>query len=381
MKIYLIYEFLSEQGGLERELINHARFLQEEGHEVEILTCYLDKKLLKVMPFDGIKITEISKFKTNSEILNLLLCFLGFNKLKNINPDAFLSYSFPCNFLIRNKKQKKINYINHVPHFLYLSFKEKLEWANSTHGIKRWATVIMSFLIGSILKKIDKNLIKKNNLNFVNSIFTKKNIEKIYKIKTVVSYPPISQEFSNNKIINSENFIFSSSRIIPDKKYDWLIKSLSYTKNKFPLILAGSIEGKYRNKLISLAKENKVEINFLGKLNTQELIKYYSNARVFTFPAPKEDFGLVPAESLACGTPVIAWNDGAGQTEQIIDGLNGYLSKPYSIKDFAKKIDLCLDNNLKEENRKEIINSSKKFSAKEVKKGFIMELNKLLKII
>ena len=67
----------------------------------------------------------------------------------------------------------------------------------------------------------------------------------------------------------------------------------------------------------------------------QKLIIYYTNATLFAFPAPGEDFGLVPAESLACGTPVVVWGDGAGPTEQITDGLNGFHAKPYDLKDFV----------------------------------------------
>ena len=88
--ICLIYEFLSEQGGLERELINHTRFLQEEGYDIEILTCHLDKKILKLLPFEGIKIREISKIRTPFESLNLVLCFLGLNTLYKFNPDLFI---------------------------------------------------------------------------------------------------------------------------------------------------------------------------------------------------------------------------------------------------------------------------------------------------
>ena len=376
--ISLVYEFLSEQGGLEREIINHANFLKQAGYHVQVLTCYLDKKLLELLPFQGITIKEISTFKTPWEAVNLILCFFGFNNLKKIKSDAFLSYSAPCNFLLRNNKGKKINYINHFPHFLYLNKKEKIEWASSTKGLKRWISVILSWFLGSILKKTDMSLVKKNNLNFVNSNFTKKTIESIYMIKTLVSYPPIDPQFKpvqTNK--TKEKYIFSSSRIIPDKKYEWVIEALSFTKNKLPLYVAGSVEPEYKNKLINLAYKQGVRLVFLGKLKTESIREYYSNAECFVFPAPGEDFGLVPAESLACGTPCIVWVDNAGPTEQVKEGINGYLAKPYDTKDFARKIDICLDSNFKKKNRKLILESAKKFSAEEVKKDFIKKINSL----
>ncbi|MBS3071619.1 glycosyltransferase family 4 protein [Candidatus Pacearchaeota archaeon] len=377
--IYLIYEFLSEQGGLEREIINHANFLKKEGYKVKILTCHFDKKILKLLPFDGLKIESISKINTRMETLNLVLCFLGLNKLEKYNPNAFLSYSAPCNFLIRNKKTKRVNYINHFPHFLYLRGKEKIEWAKGTQGVKRWISVFLSFILGKLLRKVDLKLVKKNNLNFVNSKFTKKTLDKIYKLNSIVSYPPLDPRFRLSKKKINEKFIFSSSRIIPDKKYEWLIKSISYMKNKLPLYLAGSVNDNYKRKLINTAKDNKVKIKFLGKLTTEEIIKYYTSALAFAFATPKEDFGLVPVESLSCGTPVVIWGDGAGPTEQIIDGINGYYAKPYDLKDFANKLDLLIDNNLKSKNKKKIVDSSKKFSANYVKKDFVKKINEILK--
>jgi len=320
-QVFLIYEFLSEQGGLERELINHANFLKNAGYDVKILTCHLDKKILGLLPFEGIDIEEITKFRTKYEALNLAICFFGLNTLRKYNPDLFISYSAPCNFLIRNKKTKRVNYINHFPHFLYLSGKEKIEWASSTQGVKRWLSVILSWIIGPWLRKIDKKLVKKNNLNFTNSQFTKTRIDKIYNLNTIVSYPPIDPKFANVSSKINQKYIFSSSRIIPDKKYDWLIKSVSYMKNKLPLFIAGHVEPDYKSKLLALAKTHNVKINFLGKLNMDDLNKYYSNAQVFAFSAPEEDFGLVPAEALICGSPVVVWNDGAGPTEQVINGL------------------------------------------------------------
>ena len=375
--IYLIYEFLSEQGGLEREIINHANFLIEEGFEVKVLTCYLDRKILGLLPFGKLKIETIGKINTGIESLNLILCFLGFNNLKRHNPDSFLSYSFPSNFLIRKKKTKKINYINHYPHFIYLSEKGKKEWSDSTQGTKRKISVFLSNFFKKKIKKTDKKLIKANNLNYTNSQFTKRKLDALYNMDSIVSYPPLDPKFKPSKRKMDEKFIFSSSRIIPDKKYEWLICSLSFMKNRMPLYIAGSVEEGYKNSLKNLANNEKINLKFLGRLTTEDIIEYYSNAQVFAFPTPKEDFGLVPAESLACGTPVVVWGDGSGPTEQVINGVNGYHAKPYNLKDFAKKIDLVIDNKLKQKNRKKIIESAKKFSYNSTKKNFICEIKKL----
>jgi glycosyltransferase involved in cell wall biosynthesis len=198
-------------------------------------------------------------------------------------------------------------------------------------------------------------------------------------MNSVISYPPLDKRFKPVPESIKEKFVFSSSRIIPDKKYEWLVEAMSHMKHKLPLYLAGTVEDSYKAKLLELAKQKRVNLQFLGRLTTDKILAYYSSATVFAFPTPGEDFGLVPAESLSCGTPVIVWGDGAGPTEQIIDGVTGYLAKPYDKKDFGHKIDLCIETDLKHKNRQKIIDSSYKFSYYGVKEQFLGEVNKVLK--
>ena len=47
MKIYLVYDFLTESGGLEREMANHAKMLIEDGYDVQVLTYHITKRFSK----------------------------------------------------------------------------------------------------------------------------------------------------------------------------------------------------------------------------------------------------------------------------------------------------------------------------------------------
>jgi len=147
-------------------------------------------------------------------------------------------------------------------------------------------------------------------------------------------------------------------------------------KNKLPLYISGDGTNEYKNKLKELAKKKKVKLKFVDK-SLEKLIIYYTNAAIFAFSTPGEDFGLVPAESLSCGTPVVVWGDGAGPTEQVIDKVNGFLAKPYNKKDFASKLDLAIADKLKNTNKKKIISSARKFSYRQVKESFIKEIRRI----
>jgi len=75
-------------------------------------------------------------------------------------------------------------------------------------------------------------------------------------------------------------------------------------------------------------------IEFLGKISTDELVDAYSNALFTVFPFTHEPFGYVPLESMACGTPVLTYNL-QGPRECVIDEDTGWLVQ--TDEEFAHK--------------------------------------------
>jgi glycosyltransferase involved in cell wall biosynthesis len=69
-------------------------------------------------------------------------------------------------------------------------------------------------------------------------------------------------------------------------------------------------------------------IQSIGSPNEAERLKLYQNAKALLFPTHiDEQFGLVAAEAMACGTPVIAYNRGA-VAEVVKDGVTGFIIDP-----------------------------------------------------
>lgn len=93
--------------------------------------------------------------------------------------------------------------------------------------------------------------------------------------------------------------------------------------------------------------QNPPQINFnahyLGHIDSLEkLALLYSVADVMLVPSRYEAFGQVASESLACGTPVVAFN--ATGLKDIIDHQqNGYLAQAYEPSDLAKGIQWILE--------------------------------------
>jgi len=83
---------------------------------------------------------------------------------------------------------------------------------------------------------------------------------------------------------------------------------------------------------------------FLGQLQDDLTLRIlYSAADVVVVPSRQENLSNVIMESLACGTPVVAFDVG-GNADMINHRQNGYLAKPYDIKDLASGINWVLDN-------------------------------------
>jgi glycosyltransferase involved in cell wall biosynthesis len=82
-------------------------------------------------------------------------------------------------------------------------------------------------------------------------------------------------------------------------------------------------DGPARSDLEARAAERGVDARFLGFLDREELPAFYSALDAFVFPSPVETQGLVALEANACGTPVVAADEGA-LADTVVDGVTGY---------------------------------------------------------
>ena len=75
-----------------------------------------------------------------------------------------------------------------------------------------------------------------------------------------------------------------------------------------------------------------------------KIVSVYRIAAVTVVPSLSENLNCTIMESMACGTPAVAFNIG-GNADLIDHQVNGYLAKERNCEDFAKGILWCLENN------------------------------------
>jgi len=158
-------------------------------------------------------------------------------------------------------------------------------------------------------------------LNFT-SISNSQRIPGINFIATVYNGVPV-KNFKFSK--KPGKYLLWVGRIIDKKGPKEAI--LVAKKLKMKLIMIGKItQPEYFEKEIKPEIDGKL-INYLGELPQKTLRKYYTGAYCTLFPVKwPEPFGLVAVESMASGTPVVAFSNG-GARETIVHKKTGFLVK------------------------------------------------------
>jgi len=147
----------------------------------------------------------------------------------------------------------------------------------------------------------------------------KERIERIYGRKALTIYPPVDTGFFTPlpEEKRANEYFLLVGRFVAYKGIELVIDAFNELDE--PLLIVG--DGPLRERLVRRARNPRIE--FLGTTTDAELKVLYQNALAVMFPA-LEDFGLVPVEAMACGTPVIGLGQG-GCAESVTDGVTGVL--------------------------------------------------------
>lgn len=131
------------------------------------------------------------------------------------------------------------------------------------------------------------------------------------------------------------DYLFWYGRICPEKGTALAIRAALRAGRK--IVLAGPISnrGYYENEVAPLL--NNKHVGYAGHLSQKELGPVLGNADLMLFTSTwEEPYGLTLAESLACGTPVVAFEGGA--TREILTKASGIIVPKYDVEAMAEAI-------------------------------------------
>lgn len=164
-------------------------------------------------------------------------------------------------------------------------------------------------------------IMEKPDVVLSNSEFIKWQMKKHFDIDTIVVNSPVNTDKFYPTDDDGDYFV-SVQRMSWHKRVVEQIKAFKDTDEELRII--GGEE--YKDEIERMAEPHD-NIKFLGKVSDEELRKQYSGANAVVSTGIQEDFGLVPREGMACGTPFITGHEG-GYIELAESGNYGITFNP-----------------------------------------------------
>ncbi|MFZ5801512.1 MAG: glycosyltransferase [Candidatus Omnitrophota bacterium] len=205
-----------------------------------------------------------------------------------------------------------------VPHLTYCHTPMRYLWGFEDEYFGAYPLWV-KWLIRRILERLRAWDLETNSgiLHFIcNSENVLNRVRKYYGREGSVVYPPLDTEQFSPDLATGEmrgEYYLAVSAFVPYKRLDIVIEAFNQLDRQLLVVGSGPLERAYRK----MRKSNK--ISFLGAVPSSELRRFYAGAKALIFPA-EEDFGIVPLEAQACGTPVIAYGKG-GALEGVKTGV------------------------------------------------------------
>ena len=139
--------------------------------------------------------------------------------------------------------------------------------------------------------------------------------------------------------------VVAVGRLMAEKGFDVVIEAVALmdTAQRPEVVIVG--DGPDRSRLEALALRRGVNATFAGAVAPGEVGEWYRRARLVCVPSRREGFGMITAEALAAGRPVVATNVGAAP-QFITDGVNGCLVPPDNAEALSAALTKALQSDL-----------------------------------
>lgn len=322
-------------GGAKRVVMDQVRSFRDAGIEVDVFTINHEKDFFDPSQFANFYRNYI--FKTKYLTIPIVGKFLYFYyvliSLKNlqkkiardidsrgyniiiVHPDMYTQ----APYLLRFIKTKSVYYSQEPYRIAY-------EHSMRIDSNLAWYIRLFEHIKRYLIKIEDRKNVKSASHIITSSLSVRERMIQSYDAYPKVCPPGIDIEtFKARGFKKKKVLLFVGSKTDRIDGFDLLTKALQFfPKSKKPKI-----------KFVTWKKDNN------RRITEKELAKIYETSYVTMCMSRFETFGLIPLESMACGTPVIATNIG-GHRESVVNNVTGFLVDP-DPKEIFEKINLILN--------------------------------------
>lgn len=305
-KITLVHEWLQSYAGSEQV-------------SAAILDIYPEAELYSVIDF--LNEEQRAKFKNKKSTTTFIqklpgakkhyqkylpLMPLAIEQLDVSKADVVISSAHAvAKGVLTGPDQLHISYVHSPMRYAWDLQHQYLKESKLDRGLKGW---LAKFILHK-LRIWDYRTAAGVDHFIANSKFIARRIKKVYGRDADVIYPPVAvNEFTLT--YEKQDFYLTASRMVPYKRIDLIVEAFSKMPEK-QLIVIG--DGPDFEKIKNKASAN---VKLLGFCEFKVLKDHMQKAKAFVFAA-EEDFGIIPVEAQACGTPVIAFGKG-GALETVL---------------------------------------------------------------
>lgn len=297
MRIALVHDHLCGVGGSERIF----QYLCEEFSEADVYTlAYNPKTTLPYFANRKIITTWMNRWVRSSEAFrwSFPLATFVMERLDLSHYDIVLSSSATTAKYVKTSKGR---------HFCYCYIPTRALWHYEEYfGSNRKRHFLKPFL--NALRKRDYRVAQNIDRFIAISKSTSGYIQKYYNRDSEVLFCPIdTDKFCPSS--QKEDHYLLVSRLETWKKVDYAVEAFNALGKTLKIVGSGAEEAKLRK----LAKPN---IHFLGALNDDQLAEEYARCKAVIF-TPFIEYGLIPLEANASGTPVICYGYGGVEETMI----------------------------------------------------------------
>ncbi|BCE00395.1 glycosyltransferase [Marinicellulosiphila megalodicopiae] len=329
MKVAVIHDWLIDFGGAEKVLKSIMNIYPDA--DVFTVVCAMSKDELSTLginkPVTSTFIQRlpfgVKKYKTYLPLMPLAIQQLDLSEY-----DLIISSSYcVAKGVLTGPDQTHISYCHSPVRYAWDLQSQYLKESGIEKGLKS----MLARLFLNRIRDFDVRSSFAVDYFISNSSFISRRIKKFYRRDSNIIFPPVdTSDFKLEE--NKEDYYVTCCRLVPYKKVGLIVDTFNQLPDK-KLIVVGS--GPEFETIKSKAKDN---IEMIGFAKYQDLIKYIQKAKAFIYAA-EEDFGIVPVEAQACGTPVIGFGKG-GLLDTVIDQKTGIHFKHQTVESMLEAIEL-----------------------------------------
>lgn len=328
MKVAVFYNLAF--GGAKRVVLEHVRGLVKRGHTVDLYTTDFEKDIFNPSP----EAHAAYRYPFDNETIHLPMInrfvadYQNFFRLKNLhkqiaqdidsrNYDLVLAHPdrlTQAPFLLRFLRTPSIYYCQEP---LRIVYEFGLRLTENVGFLKR----IYEETTRLVRKHIDRDNVRSATLTLASCLHIRERMIEAYDVFPKVSYLGVDDKVFRPLRVKKENKVFFVGSMIQTiDGYDLVERALK--------LIPPSIRPKLQ--VLSWTKNNR------ERFSEKDLVLFYNQSMVTLCMSRFETFGLVPLESMACGTPVIATNV-SGHRETVLNNKTGFLVD-FEPKEIAEKM-------------------------------------------